>query len=58
MFWKAALGPLGFYHLNKVFGYLSDSARLDESIGRGVRFVTTAIPSASRSKGVKSFDRK
>lgn len=31
----------------QVFGYLSDSTRIDESIGRGVRFVTTAVPSAS-----------
>jgi hypothetical protein len=28
----------------QVFGYLSDSARIDESTGRGARVVTTAVP--------------
>ena len=35
----------------QVFGYLSDSARIDESTGRGARFVAGAVPSAS--KGAK-----
>src|SRR5687768_10523435 len=53
MSWKASARPARVRSPQQVFGYLSDSARIDESTGRGARFVTTAVSSASVSAAVR-----